>query len=427
MDPGVIEVRDMLVIAEALLYEPPLVVHPVYDQGVGVQVGFKDDGAEPLVALLHVLGIERLALVVREVVGLFFCRPSAVIERVQPIVLNLLLLEQHVYVVVIKHPDVAIHAVHGDPLVVPLDRAEPVQVRRGRKGLLGLLLREALVRHHHPPGEPILGEEPLVADAVEHIAGEHLRAYRLLEVHVVGEHHRDVHRALDPRLARVVGKRVDDAVVLLQRAVDGDVVTNGDRLDPLSHEGDYQRIRLAQILQERGDAVLPQRQAGEEHADPALLIIMVEPAAGHPRVAHPQQGDHIDAHGIGSGVNGVQFFKQQPRHRVDQDGFGIVLEFNLPLGDGFDAGEEGTLHDVAHRVAVHRDIAFADALAANPLHHRIHEGAVASPDHYGILGSLDLSNSFRYGHDNPSLYSVYYTLIRTISQHKKLVKKDKKT
>jgi hypothetical protein len=26
--------------------------------------------------------------------------------------------------------------VHGDPLVVSLDRAEPVQARRGRKGLL---------------------------------------------------------------------------------------------------------------------------------------------------------------------------------------------------------------------------------------------------------------------------------------------------
>ncbi len=71
MDPGIIEVSDMLVITEALLDEPPLVVYPVVGQGIGVQVEFKDDGAEPLVALMHALGIERLALMVLEVVGLF--------------------------------------------------------------------------------------------------------------------------------------------------------------------------------------------------------------------------------------------------------------------------------------------------------------------------------------------------------------------
>ena len=126
MDPGVVEVGDMLVVTEALLDEPPFVIHPVDDQGVGVQIGFKDDGAEPLVALLHVLRIERLALVVLEVVGLFLCRPPAVIERVQPIAGDLLLLEQHVQVVVVKHPIKGIHAMCGDPLVVALDRAEPV-------------------------------------------------------------------------------------------------------------------------------------------------------------------------------------------------------------------------------------------------------------------------------------------------------------
>ena len=80
---------DMLVIAEALLDEPPLVVHLVDDQGVGVQVGVKHDGAEPLVALLQGRGVDGLALVVPEVVGLFFYRPLAVIERLQPAVRNL--------------------------------------------------------------------------------------------------------------------------------------------------------------------------------------------------------------------------------------------------------------------------------------------------------------------------------------------------
>jgi len=176
------------------------------------------------------------------------------------------------------------------------------------------------------------------------------------------------------------------------------VVALSDGFGPFPHEGDDQGIGFAQILQERGDAVPPQVQAGKQDADPARLIILVEPAAGHPRVAHPQQGDHIDAHGIGSGVDGVQLPKQRPRHQVHQDDFGIVLELNLPRGDGVAAGDESTLYDVAHRVAVHRYVAVTHPFAAHTLHHGILERTVSAFDDDGVPRSLDCSDLFRDCH-----------------------------
>ena len=95
------------------------------------------------------------------------------------------------------------------------------------------------------------------------------------------------------------------------------------------------------------------------------------------------------------------------RYRVYKDGIGIVLEFCLPPGDGVAIGKEGALYDVAHRGAVHRDIVFPDTIAADPLHNRIHEGAVAPLDHDGIPGSFDLSDCFGYCHKtHPNIVSI---------------------
>lgn len=64
--------------------------------------------------------------------------------------------------------------------------------------------------------------------------------------------------------------------------------------------------------------------------------------------------------------------------------------------------------------------------ATDPLDRSIHQRTVAPLDHNGIPRSLDLSHRFGDSHFNPSFYSVYNMLRRTILQNTDKMERPKK-
>lgn len=93
MDSGVIEVSDVLVITETFFYEPSLIIHLVDGSGIGIDIRFKDNGPETLIALAQMISIKGFALVMFEVIGFFFCRTFTIIECIQIIISKISLLE----------------------------------------------------------------------------------------------------------------------------------------------------------------------------------------------------------------------------------------------------------------------------------------------------------------------------------------------
>ena len=309
-----------------------------------------------------------------------------------------------------QHPVEGQGVVVGDPPVVPSDRSQIVEVRTAFKLLPDHGHWESLVVDDEASFYAAVADESPVGGGVDAVSGEHLRAYRLHPLDVVGIDDGYVFASLRPSLVGELGKVVDGARAPLQRPVDRDVVVLHDGSKASLIEFPSFPSVLTDPVEERADAVLGKGAAGIEHPRERPVIVRLHPGAGDTGPYRPQAGHGNDAVGVVCRIDMEEIAEDVTAQGMEQ-GRGTVGKhvgafFRRLLFDG----DVFSVDDVPDHASVPRKGVASPVAGAVPASHGVAEHTRASAVFDdGVDGSLHLPYLLRNSHRQALL--IYSTII----------------
>ena len=158
-------------------------------------------------------------------------------------------------------------------MVAALDGNQEVKTRPGLELCRDLGGRESLVRDDDPPLNVSIPDEGGEGAGVDAVSCEGLCTDRLHLLKVIGVDDRDVTASLDAPLVRESGEAVDGAGVLLENAVDDEMMRrlNGGLAELI--EGLPLHAVLPQQVQQLRDAVLRDVNARIELSDEGAVVL----------------------------------------------------------------------------------------------------------------------------------------------------------
>ncbi len=246
VDPGLIEIRDVLVEPEHDLYIPPFFIRFVCRDGFQIQVGYEGDRTELLAEFgefRRIIGFMFLKPCI-----LFFRGPVGISERIEvfsvgrPFLLTgQTFVSWHIGIVVI-------HAVFGKAFCPSFQRYQEMKIRTRVDGLLGGPVTESFVCDDDTFVDPVRSDEISQCRDIDHVPGIRLAADRFAGLDVECIDDGDVLCAFLQGFSGEIGERVDLAFIGFQGAVDRDMVVCTHSFGPCSHERGYPRTGPPQLV-----------------------------------------------------------------------------------------------------------------------------------------------------------------------------------